>query len=583
MSPEVLDALLQWAASFSVVIPEELRFVYTNLKGIICICEKDVDNPHIKIPPEIVISRTLPIKFFKLDETTANINGWLKMLLAKIRFDKDNDTIVDNISVNKKFKPYLDALPSRLNSPLIWNPSELNRLSSTNLGNSIHEKFGSIFKEWFELVSSSDIFDLEKVVDDIEIYHKLNETAYETLYEKVLKNTELQTPTIWYSFPAFLWSHLIFTSRAFPEYVVDNNCPENSIVLLPIIDLLNHDYRSKVQWYPENGWFCYEKMGSVSQSEELCNNYGGKGNEELLSGYGFVLEDNIFDSVALKIKLPLGVISTILEREPTLKLPVLSDYTTFAFENRDCDQQGTDNARSVKDYLDGITYFINTQNKESLEPLLELFTYLSKTEEETLHVLRARFEGIQMLRTALESKLQNIIEPPADDASYTIDPYRLYCADIYTKSQKQILKDAVARLKRLEKTMLSENKHLLLTMNKIFKNDPAFVETELPSLFSNEDDEEVVFESTYDLLILWILMKMRSHSFPAKYQWVGQQYSDFKNTAYISDDSKAFHAQYFGKQDNVELEQVDRAIQFVIANSFTRASSISAETILVRK
>ncbi|KOG96114.1 protein-lysine N-methyltransferase [Saccharomyces eubayanus] len=582
MSPEILEALLQWAASFGVVVPEGLKFTYSDLKGILCVCEKEMDEPKIKIPPEIIISRSLPIKCFKLHESTGNINGWLKLFLAKIKFDKYNDTIVDNVCVNKKFKPYLDALPLQLNSPLIWNSSELECLASTNLGNSIHEKFANIFKEWFELITSSDIFDLEKVADDIQIYRTLDGMAYEALYERILKRTELQTPTIWYSFSAFLWSQLIFTSRAFPEYVVNGKCPENSIVLLPIIDLLNHDYRSKVKWYPENGWFCYEKMGTVAQGQELFNNYGGKGNEELLSGYGFVLEDNIFDSVALKIKLPLDVISAILEKEPLLKLPTLSDYTTFAFEDKNSNRQDGEAARDATDYADGVTYFINTQNEQSLEPLLNLFTYLSKTEEETLHDLRARFEGIQMLRNALESKLNNILGATPIDSS-NINSYRYYCADIYRKSQKQILKESVARLKRLEKTMLSENKNRLLTMNKILKNDPAFTETELPSLFSSEDDEELVFESTYDLLVLWVLVKARCQSFPTKYQWVGQQYISSGNTAYISDDSKAFHAQYFGKQDNVDLKQVDHAIQFVGANSFTRASSTSGDTILVRK
>lgn len=583
MSSEALEALLQWGATFGVIVPEELKFEYTDLKGIICVCEKDIDNPSIKIPPEIVISRNLPMKFFKLSESTKNINGWLKLFFAKIKFDRDNDTIVDGVRMNEKFKPYLDALPFRLNSPLIWNPSELKRLSSTNLGNSIHEKFAGIFKEWLELVSSSDLFDLERVADDIQIFHKLDELAYETLYEQILKNTELQTPTIWYSFSAFLWSHLIFISRAFPEYVLNKSCPDNSIVLLPIVDLLNHDYRSKVKWYPEDGWFCYERIGTAFQSRELSNNYGGKGNEELLSGYGFVLEDNIFDSVALKIKLPLDVVSNILETEPNLKLPLLSDYTTYAFENKDCGQQEKKVARSVTDYVDGVTYFININNEQSLEPLLDLFTYLSKTEEESPHDLRARFEGIQMLRNALQSKLKSVIGPPAADDSYAIDPYRLYCADIYTKGQRQILKEAVTRLRKLEKTMLSENKHQLLTMSKILKNDPAFVEAELPSLFNNGDDEEVIFESTYDLLILWVLLKTRRNSFPTKYEWVGRQYASFERSAYISDDSKAFHTQYFGKQDDVGVDQVDHAIQFVVANSFTRTSSTAAETILVRK
>lgn len=57
MSSRALEALLQWGRSYGVMIPEGLKFVYSDLKGIICICEKDIDEPSVKIPPEIIISR----------------------------------------------------------------------------------------------------------------------------------------------------------------------------------------------------------------------------------------------------------------------------------------------------------------------------------------------------------------------------------------------------------------------------------------------------------------------------------------------------------------------------------------------
>lgn len=76
--------------------------------------------------------------------------------------------------------------------------------------------------------------------------------------------------------------------------------------------------------------------------------------------------------MALKVKLPLDVVSTILETEPSLKLPLLSDYTTYAFENKDCVQQEKKATRSATDYINGVTYFINIQNEQCLEPLLDL-------------------------------------------------------------------------------------------------------------------------------------------------------------------------------------------------------------------
>lgn len=210
----------------------------------------------------------------------------------------------------------------------------------------------------------------------------------------------------YWSFPAFLWAHLIFTSRAFPQRVVDPSCEEWNVILLPILDLLNHANRSKIEWScsPEGG-FVFTMLEPVNKGAELCNNYGAKGNEELLQGYGFVIDGNEFDNAALKIKLSKTTIEQLIK--DNVYLPTLDDYTTFAF-----DLNESNNRKSLSDlnhYEDGIMYFIN-KDLDSMKHLLDLFAHLSKNVTENPRSLRCQLMSIQSLKNALKHKLAFVVD-----------------------------------------------------------------------------------------------------------------------------------------------------------------------------
>lgn len=588
MSTKTLNRLLEWGVAHGVTLPEGIEFIYDDKKGICCVTTDEIQNPSIKVPADIIISGKLAKEVF-IDVTEHNSNTYLKFLLARLMFDKnlENNSKINDLA--KKFGPYLNALPLVIDSPLIWNPVELMSLNNTNLGNSINEKLKTIYKEWYEIVKGSSEFDNDNIINDLKIFKKYDTVSYNEIYDSILINVSSENHPIWYSFSSFLWAHLVFISRAFPEYVVNRDCLQSAVVLLPVVDLLNHDYNTKVEWLSDNGAFCYRNLNTVPAGVELNNNYGGKGNEELLSGYGFVINNNLFDSVALKIKLPLEVIGTILKEEPELKLPTLSEYTWFAFDSTISNGKIEDD-KSLSNFKDGIIFFINTNNEDCLTPLIDLFSYLAKTSIETWTQLRPQFEGLQMLRNALDHKLKsiNIAKTLIGEElfeKYPVKQYRNDWAETYRNGQIQILNHSISTLKELEKKWMASNKSKLLTMNKVLKYDPEFSKSELSQLFEGQDQDDVVFESTFELFTLWFLTKSKQDSFPQKYSWVKSQLEEFINLndvdSEISEDAQEFFNGVLHQNSKLSLEDVNRTIEFLKCNSFTRVSSLQ-ETIIVR-
>ena len=78
-------------------------------------------------------------------------------------------------------------------------------------------------------------------------------------------------------------------------------------VLFPGLDAANHDHDARVEWTYDPGRFSLtlaESGVGVEAGNEVLNNYGPKGNGELLLGYGFCIPNNPHDTVAMTLKPP---------------------------------------------------------------------------------------------------------------------------------------------------------------------------------------------------------------------------------------------------------------------------------------
>jgi hypothetical protein len=254
--------------------------------------------------------------------------------------------------VGGRFHGYLASLPQRFDDPLWWGERELAQLAGTNLA------AGAAFKtRWLR-------------------------ASFDALFPALHERHPALFPRALFTWPRFLWAHSCFSSRGFPHALsvppghpteaaaspaaagadapasaAADDAPDDNDdaalaaahaagpvgCMLPVLDILNHRYRTPVEWRREagagtegagavgggggagsdDGRVSFVTQAPIAAGEEVFNNYGPKSNEELLLSFGFVLPDNPQDTLALRLPVdpsarasssPMGLL-------PWLRLP----------------------------------------------------------------------------------------------------------------------------------------------------------------------------------------------------------------------------------------------------------------------
>ncbi|KAK6461208.1 hypothetical protein DFJ63DRAFT_219278 [Scheffersomyces coipomensis] len=504
-SQKKLQELLDWSKSNGADISPKLDFkvisegnigVFYNEK-----VARDQELQQIQLPLNLIITLQTAVDSFhkedpatsypEISQKTSNINSLLKIYLSKARTDSSSF-----------FKPYLTLLPSlyQINSPYTWNTQDKDLLKGTNLGNSLKENLTQLIEEWWQIINlipdtitkPTDHFINMKFYYEYKFYKPED---FDTYFEEESKKIDN-----WTSFPNYLWSSLILKSRSFPRYLLKNakdseskDIKQDEAMLLPLIDLLNHDPKAKVNWIvdAESDTFNFKSDNPVD-GEQLYNNYGMKGNEELLLAYGFALKDNAADSVALKIKIDSQLVDDI--EKYGIQLPSIEDYTTSVVR-KDSSIATTTN----KSYEDGVLYFITNDNLSI--NLIQIFQYLVKNRWETNGeiTLRMQLAGLNHLRSALESKLALIDSKsiPASSANHSN-------IKIYIDSQVKIYKSTIKRVKHLEKELIGNHKSDLVSLKSVYKKDKKLQQALLVSfgLTSYESILQAQFQDQMWLLYL---------------------------------------------------------------------------------
>ena len=104
----------------------------------------------------------------------------------------------------------------------------------------------------------------------------------------------------------------MFSSRSFASKIVTPGMTEEFSLLYPVIDIFNHRFGAKVVWDFDKGDFTLAITESARKGDQVFNNYAPKGNEELLMGYGFSLENNPCDEFTIRIGQPPAEVFTAL-------------------------------------------------------------------------------------------------------------------------------------------------------------------------------------------------------------------------------------------------------------------------------
>ncbi|KAJ3148776.1 hypothetical protein HDU86_007331 [Geranomyces michiganensis] len=183
------------------------------------------------------------------------------------------------------WKPYLEALPSEYELPLCWSDVEVEELlKGTNLCHVVRER-RKLLKRGLVMVREAcgHLF------------------ANKSLHWK-----------------NFLWAYSAISSRAFPraqsadaderEHVAEEALElcsgASELCLYPVLDMLNHRRGQRIEWRIEEGAsVTFVALEEIACGAEVYNNYGAKGNENLLGNYGFVLDPNPEDYVKIALNI----------------------------------------------------------------------------------------------------------------------------------------------------------------------------------------------------------------------------------------------------------------------------------------
>ncbi|KXS21403.1 SET domain-containing protein [Gonapodya prolifera JEL478] len=228
-----------------------------------------------------------------------------------------------------RFWHYLDLLPPKYEDPLWWTEEERKReLSGTNVLAYAESREELLKKDW-EVARRvcSDAFGKDGLT-----WHNFL-WAHSALYSRCFPSlhsplTTGDTPPFTIPFDTVPTFDLADLSRV-------SSC---GMALLPGLDMLNHGVGVEVVWKTTQGddgndnshnadiprdvpcVSFFTSSQPVDEGVPLLNNYGPKGNEELLMGYGFVVESSPDDYVRVRMAVrgladtSAGVTNEILRR-----------------------------------------------------------------------------------------------------------------------------------------------------------------------------------------------------------------------------------------------------------------------------
>ncbi|MCJ1433069.1 hypothetical protein MMC27_002428 [Xylographa pallens] len=203
------------------------------------------------------------------------------------------------IAEDSFWHPYIRMLPQpeddALDTPMFYSPEDCVWIKGTNLEGTRKvrlEQWKQEYQKAVDLLGSSDV------------------TRYELLREN------------WREL--YLWAATILTSRCFSSdaFAMDNTEPKSNPnagpqdqrppltspssavfpVLLPVLDFGNHDPSAGVYWKMQGLSYSFIVNETLESGKEICISYDNKGNEELIMGYGFSLDNNPKDAFRLLLR-----------------------------------------------------------------------------------------------------------------------------------------------------------------------------------------------------------------------------------------------------------------------------------------
>ncbi|GAB7363780.1 hypothetical protein MBLNU230_g4348t1 [Neophaeotheca triangularis] len=309
---------------------------------------------------------------------------------------------------------------------------------------------------------------------------------YREYYEagiSVLQSAGIDTAP--YTWDLFRWAVTMFTSRSFSSralrpdskywaaYKTGNagrreavlldfsHVPADDLdfpVLFPVLDVPNHRNNAHVDWSFDPGRFSLSTNQSLEPGNEVYNNYGAKGNDEFLLGYGFCIPDNRNDRILLTLKPPPeGLQERLMEVHPGYFSPECqwkSDKATFrVFGPIIADFT----AESIFEQLPGpllelLIYYLRHERGYEFRFIENPVGYITSPDKEG----RPRYQPF-LARMLVESLMPKLAKLNATHPSFEPQNERQQQAKIYRDGQIKILHTAINGLKTFTRSLRPES------------------------------------------------------------------------------------------------------------------------------
>lgn len=490
MNKENLDACIKWAKDNGAYINDNLSFKLTDNSGISVFLLNDISlnsnsiDSLINIPENLFITNEMAENYFNLNSSISD-NSLIQLYLSKLKFDNS----MNNDSIKLKFLPYLNLLNKDIliNFPYFYSTEILKLINGTDLKLKIKKNLKKNLTEWLNLIN---LLKIDSYNNEFLILNKLNDDELLDYIFKSYQSFQNSNLLPWNSFIAYLWSYCIFTSRAFPEFLLNNNNNTNlnKAFLLPIVDLLNHENNSQVKWdfNSDKKLFQFKINNNeniLKKGNQLFNNYGDKSNEDLLLNYGFQLKKNEFDFISLTLRLT---------KETLIDCKKWSNKIL--------------NDSNIIDEEKGIVEFKLPNNTELFNPnLIDFFAFLNKLRSENFQTFRATLDGSNQLLQIFDQKLQFFKDLSKNIGNKNND------IKLYSNSQKNLYLQNYEFLQKYQKILLTKQDPTLqkFMFKTAFKNDKLFNNSILLS-FGIVNFEKLISDTTLlnKVLLLWVVRIM---------------------------------------------------------------------------
>ncbi|KAJ3024250.1 UNVERIFIED_CONTAM: hypothetical protein HDU68_008260 [Siphonaria sp. JEL0065] len=310
----LLDNLIEWATSNGADIKNLAIEEREGLRGAVAIKEIPAGSTIGFLPPSLILSEStgastpfgtmLSTYMDSHPQETEAVTGSTDLYAkASIQFAA---FIAHEQQYNTKtfWKPYFDTLPLDFGLPLQWPVDDVALfLDGTNLEFMAKER------------------------------RRMLEDAVILIRNAASSSPEFKHCSSTFSFDSLAWAYSAIISRAFPKgksIIVDGSLDTSSaasgissdesrrekgfgqndpkalfeLCLYPVLDMINHKRGQEIEWNSEKvpGITFISPLG-VATGQVVWNNYGSKGNENLLSNYGFILSPNPEDYAKIALNI----------------------------------------------------------------------------------------------------------------------------------------------------------------------------------------------------------------------------------------------------------------------------------------